>query len=123
LTGTTSTGFYAKVGFWLEYTDSSLTKTANRVTDFDVLYYNTTTDLGGDNNGCDGPFQNACMEELKQQLKVQVPSIIKPMDTQGLPPAGFLERALGQAILSSVCPSDLLNVWRPSSGFIKSKRE
>lgn len=111
-----------KVGFWLEYGEIKLDDGADRLTDFSALYYNTTKDVGGGNNGCDGPFEESCMKALKKGLKSKIPSTISKLDEQGLLPAPYLEDALKSVEVDDECPENPLEVWRPRVGYIETKR-
>lgn len=110
--------------FWSKYVYSEveLDDGADRLTDFAAIYYNTTKDVGGGNNGCDGPFGKTCMTELKKELKSKIPSTIKKLDNQGLLPAAYLEKALNTAKASSECPDNLLLNWRPTIGYLETNR-
>ena len=118
-----STDLYVKIGYWVEYGESSLSEDSSHVTDFNALYHNTSKELEGGNNGCDGPFGSTCMEALKKDLKPKVLTVLKHMNGQGVEPVGFLEKALMKVNWSDACPSRLSDAWFPSSGHLESNRE
>jgi hypothetical protein len=70
-----STALYVKIGYWVEYGESSRSKDSDHVTDFNALYHRRK--LGGGNDGCDGMFGSACMQALKKELRPQGLTVLK----------------------------------------------
>lgn len=95
------------VGWWLEYDEVELNNTDFlMLTEMDVFYTNTSNEIGGGSNGCEGLLSAKCIENINSTLR----GLWNDPALYGGPFVKKLGSKAGSALFKS-CPSDLLIDW------------